>query len=440
MSTLPVCYGLAQETWDQICAEIILESPRRLCRLASASLILCFTVSDITWRDCFLAWFGTDDSLPLNEYRQLCFAFVHFFDTPRFAAARLLAKEFVYHPGINYPENEILTRITARVPSIRMDDMQAIMGYVAPLFKQAAESSNNKWNHIVQHFRSGLHGRYRQLYRIGSRPCALPQQTSPIIFCVLLSTVTSSQPAKARVCFATTLPKYKNLVDRLVSASSSHPITTTIPICLATMPEIRKQTPAKWLKRNFDKFDPAPEYPAGLARNNIGLEESPEKLRNATHLKKILDSGADQRDITLLFYHPAGDPMKSLEAWAELLKNLSGTSCFGYCFPVDLCTMYGWDTSLFGNDGLDYILAVYVQTLRRVNSWLLALIPRRSLEEIATGGNLVGWLTGRGLEMLEAQRLTAMVERSKDYRRCGAVYKGNNARIAGEALPMPFYS
>ncbi|KAJ6521566.1 hypothetical protein DFH09DRAFT_1424898 [Mycena vulgaris] len=437
--SLPACYGLPRETWDQIIVEVILKSPRRLCRLAAAMRPLSPSlITAELWLFCFLHWFGRNPDLPILTYRAKCFDFVRYFNGPEFVAARMLASAFAYSPMINYPEEEVLPHINARHPNISHEDLEKAFVLATPFFENSALRNGDKWNHAVQHFRTGSQGRYRQLYRVASRPYPLPSPT-PIIFSIFLPSIPARKPSlieKGRKYFTVTLPIYKTHLDTLVSASCA-PYTTkiTIPICLPSMPELKKLSPSTWLERTLENVAAADEYLDGLAPLSIGLDDATLKLRGAKHLQHILDSGAHQRDILLLFYHPAADPLPALEDWTDLLENLSPMSAIGYCFPAALSVANDWDTTIFGADGLDYSLSIHVGTLKLVRQWLAVLVPPRTLKKMSSDGSLVGWLTGHGLGAPEAARLDAIVDRSGSYRRLGAAYKGDNRRIAGEAVP-----
>ncbi|KAJ7481950.1 hypothetical protein FB451DRAFT_1394555 [Mycena latifolia] len=437
---LPVIYRVPNEIWDTISHEICFLSPRRLCRFHSViSRVLGVTVRDQTWRACYLYWFSYYDAFPLTEYRNLCFASVRYYNAPKFVAARCISSVFVYHPHINYPERDVLRLINLAHPTISLADVQEAFPLVAPLFKNTAAVTADKWNHQVQHFRVGVATteRYRQLYRLGSRPYPLPSPLPKTTITILLSTVPANQPskeAKGRLFFEQTMPYYKRCVDNLLSASAGQMMPPAIPLCLPSMPELLKISPPTWLNRTLGNVPGSSRFPGGLAPNPLGLDEDPEKLRSAAHLKMILECGADQQDVLLLLYHPAADPLHTLEAWGELCHQLTPRSQIGYCFPADLSIENGWDTSVFGNDGLDYILTVSVDALRRMNGWLESSVPPQTLEALAAAGDLPSWLAAHGMGVPEAERITAVVDRTRHYRRRGKVYKGNNPRVAGEAV------
>ncbi|KAJ7181487.1 hypothetical protein C8R43DRAFT_1170397 [Mycena crocata] len=429
---------LATELHFSVLEESMLISPRRFCALALTCTSLYIHLPHDLWARCLRFWFG-NLAVPDIHARRRLYQLVDYFSRSHFKAARTICKEFSYHPTINYAEHELVAEFEARFPNT---DIQYALVLAAPFFAQQAALTNDKYNETVQHYRmkEASTYRYRQLYKLSTWPQRCPNLDagSPIVS-IFLATLYSNKPSmleRGLLFFTKSLPGYKRRLDAVVAATRRESLedsTRSIPFCLPCMAELKARSPEEWLECGLRNIAGSKQYPAGLANVGAGLGSSPDKLRGATHLQHLFDTGANGQDIVLLIFHPGLDPMAEVEDWCDVTNNLTPGSSIGYCLPADLSVSQRWNTAVFGNNSLDYVITVRLETLRLIKFELAQLAAETTVDDL--GDLLFDWLLSIGVDAAEAQRYMVLVERSEGSRRGGAVYRGSNTRCAGESLP-----
>ncbi|KAJ6601309.1 hypothetical protein DFH09DRAFT_1069950 [Mycena vulgaris] len=407
-----------QQLLDRIWIYALHESPRRFIAAVCTCRTLFCRTSAFTFRTCYLFWFGQQLDLSGAEYRRRCHAYVCIYSAPVFVAARTLFRLFTFHPTINYPKSSLLAEIRVFKPQARNVDMQGALRLLAPRFERQACQSGNTWQNGVGKFSNGQ--RYRQLYFVGSNPAPFLSPPPTTVISLFRAPHCPGDPSAMANFFTHRLPILKTSLEALLTATlkPTSPHTQTLPFCLPPMQDMIKTTPNKWLNRTLRNL----------------CEQSTPKGYTAPETSEY-SSMAAPPDLMLLFYHPKGDPLGSLQQWVPLTRNLTRSSSIGYCFPTDLSVDYDWDVSIYGAHALDYILSVPIGVLRDLYPLLEGATPRATLEQMSDAGTLRTWLLVHGICNPELDRLLALVAQTGCLRRGGRSYAGSNARIAGDALP-----
>ncbi|KAJ7433167.1 hypothetical protein B0H11DRAFT_1939749 [Mycena galericulata] len=203
---------------------------------------------------------------------------------------------------------------------------------------------------------------------------------------------------------------------------------------------MHKDALLSWMDKKIQDLPHSSHYPHNTSPTSTPITDAKDDLYGPSHLKYLLQRGSDV-DVALIWHHPAPDPQHSFEEWTLPCGNLTPNSVLGYAFPADLSAHYNWDTSVFGNDGLDYILTVKLSTLRKVRQKLFASQTKESLHVLLfKEDRLSQWLQTHNIQGEDALRLFAIVQRTAPFRDSppNAAYRGRNARLAGGSVPPAF--
>ncbi|KAJ7081473.1 hypothetical protein C8R43DRAFT_965601 [Mycena crocata] len=440
MSSPGAIYSIALDVLLLLADEILGQSPKRLRNFALTAPCVFNSLPPSVWVRCYERWFGAL-SFPPEQARFFCCQLVNYFERPvsfHFTTSCRLAltqKSFV--------ETDIIAHLMPVQGHVSQLTVQRACLFAAPLFiRQAAMTQDRFFTHN-KYLQGPAPVRYRQLYLKGTLPYRCAHLAScRVILSIFNCSIPQNQPSKAakgRVFFEKTLPGYVKHLHALLAAvrRTASESVSSIPFCLPSMPQMNNvNNPVQWLQWNLQSTASSDRYPGGLAAIGASLDSPSTQLRSADHLRRVFEAGTGAEDVVMVLYHPALDPFHTIEDWAVHATNLTGGSAIGYAFAADLAVEEGWDRRTFGANSLDCIISIRFDTLRLINSEISHLIPPRTTNTFGPG--LSAWLLQVGVDAGEAERVVALVERTRDFRRVGGAYKGGNPRLSGEAVPPQY--
>jgi hypothetical protein len=268
---------------------------------------------------------------------------------------------------------------------------------VAPAWKERAQRINCQWGNKgkegrrdseisarIQPFMGGAAVNCRPMERIGSKPYPLPFDPTEVFVLTVAAELMTSQSGKTRKWVEETLDFRLRISERLVRtcistsfghSASIYPTTARTLISHFLLPPM--SSIAGFTRFNIPKSTYSPLWP----------DESARPIRDCIPLQNILDSGNGQRDTLIVLGHHCYDHIGWI-GWARQMCNMSNNSMFGigYTFVfVDLddheiysCSWcradqdvkFGRNRSIFGHNGLDYILAIQNCSLQLLSQYL----------------------------------------------------------------------
>ncbi|KAJ7287723.1 hypothetical protein C8J57DRAFT_1284683 [Mycena rebaudengoi] len=294
-----------------------------------------------------------------------------------FVAAEILCEKYRYNRDINYPQPLLVSEVSKFLPTATKQIVIQAIYLTRPLWEAAAAAQGEIYPVKTNRFHDKDETVYYPLEKKGVLPPALPvaPEVCLSVYAPSVSCAQSRNNQHARPFWQSVLPARMLQQERLIGAASfatvGHADTVDVRHFVLPPHHNRYDRAPSYFQIPLARFPESQLKPQRVtvdATRGPGLRTLPVPA-SGTPAEFVQEVAATAHvPALLLFAHEAADVLDAKE-WVDLLSAWRNDSLFGYSLCATHALKLGFDTTRYGAHGVDYILAVRLDTLRAAVTW-----------------------------------------------------------------------
>ncbi|TFK84978.1 hypothetical protein K466DRAFT_495608 [Polyporus arcularius HHB13444] len=396
-----------------------------------------------------LTQFGTKPpELHARPWRQLVLERLRLSGSPTVKLAMYLIRNYEPHTNVNYATATLAREVTIGLNLAQLPDddiLHEAASIVRPYMNSRLHDIGSPDAYMdvkIHYFHLGSTGqgpleatRYLGFQRIDSLPAPWPQRSAPMMVYALFSSALNPKSPQQRAIpyfrdtLVPTTERMRSLVRATHNASAvAWPEDYTLPSTWPAMQNV--------LVPNM-RYIKAHRALSTLTLQDIKWSHlfpaHPSLIGPGELLALLQAPSTDRPRVCILFAHSGADPLGSPLEWVPFTSHLNERSTIAYAFDADQAYREGFDSTLYGRNHLDYIIAIPLRALRRYDAWR----KEQGLDSFESPGVKVMVKSAR-IQHDHAVRLHEILLRIALKRMTGAGAHEGTARRPGDALPYGY--